>query len=62
MNEPKLLRMADAADALSVSRSKIYELAARGEIPTVRVGASLRVPAAALDAWIAERTKAPTAA
>lgn len=60
--ERKLLRMAEAAEAMAVSRSTVYELAARGEIPTVRIGSSLRVPADALDRWIAERTKTASAA
>ena len=59
--EAKLLRMADAAKVLSLSRSQIYELARRGAIPTIRLGSSLRVPAAALDQLIEERTSRPAA-
>jgi excisionase family DNA binding protein len=54
--EPKVLRMADAAKVLGISRSKIYALAARGDVPVVRIGGSLRIPAAALDRWLDERT------
>ena len=54
--EAKVLRMPEAARALGISRSQIYSLAARGEIPIVRIGASLRVPAAALDRWLEENT------
>jgi excisionase family DNA binding protein len=53
---PKLMRMARAAEVIGVSRTRIYELAAAGEIPTIRIGSSLRVPVAALDRWIEERT------
>jgi excisionase family DNA binding protein len=37
---------------LSISRTKAYELIAAGVLPSVRVGASVRVPAAQLRAWI----------
>jgi len=44
-----------AAEAIGISRSKIYELLASGELPSVRIGASVRVPVEALRAWIAEQ-------
>jgi len=57
-----MLRPAEAADAIGVSRSKAYELIARGELPSVRVGGCVRIPLEALKAWIdgqlAERTGA----
>lgn len=59
--EPLLLRMTEVADLLGLSRSKVYELASRSEIPTVRLGRSVRVPRAALHAWV-ERLHADTRA
>jgi excisionase family DNA binding protein len=50
-----LLRPVEAAEAIGISRSKIYELLASGELPSVRIGASVRVPVEALRAWIAEQ-------
>ena len=47
-----LLRPAEAATALGVSRSKIYELLSRRVIPSVRLDGSIRVPAIQLQAWI----------
>lgn len=42
----------DVADAMSISRSKAYELIATGALPgAIRIGASLRIPTAALIAW-----------
>ncbi len=38
----------EAAAILRIGRSAAYEAARRGEIPTVRLGRSLRVPAARL--------------
>jgi excisionase family DNA binding protein len=53
--EQILLRPIEAAAALGISRSKIYELLSSGGLPSVRVGASVRVPVDALREWIARR-------
>ena len=53
--EPLLYRPAEAAEALRVSRSKVYELMNRGEIPWVRVGKVRRVPVEALRQLIRTR-------
>ena len=50
-----LLRVTEVAEALGIGRSKAYELVASGTLPSVRIGASVRVPADALRNWIAER-------
>ena len=50
-----LLRPTEAAEAIGIGRSKIYELLASGEIPAIRIGGSLRVPVDTLKAWIASR-------
>lgn len=47
-----LLRPVEAAAALGVSRSKIYDLMSRRVIPSVRLDGSIRVPAIQLQAWI----------
>jgi excisionase family DNA binding protein len=58
-----LLRMDEAAERLSISRTKAYELAQRGELPGVlRVGKSLRVSARRLEEWIDRQTRDPHAA
>ena len=51
-SEPLLVRVEEAARMLSLSRSTIYELLDRGELPSVRCGAARRIPVAALRAWI----------
>jgi len=56
--ERLLLRPVEAAEAIGVTRSKIYELRASGDLPSVRIGASMRVPVDALRAWIAEQLDA----
>jgi excisionase family DNA binding protein len=52
--ERLLLRPAEAAEILGVSRSKLYELIAQGKIPSVRLddGRLIRVPLAALKALV----------
>jgi len=44
----------ECADLLSIGRSKAYEAAHTGEIPTIRIGRRLLVPKAALDRMLAE--------
>ena len=45
-----LLRPVEAAEAIGIGRSKVYELLASGDLPSIRVGGSVRVPVAALHA------------
>lgn len=54
-----LLTVAETAAMLGVPRQRCYELIARGGIPSVRLSARrIRIPRAALDAWIAEQAAA----
>ena len=46
--EKLLLTPTEAAEALSISRSKLYELIGQGRLATVRIDTSRRVPAQAL--------------
>lgn len=52
--ERLLLRPAEAAELLGVSRSKMYELVAAGRIPSVRLdgGRLIRIPFQALKALV----------
>ncbi len=43
-----LLKPEEAAEVLSIGRSKVYELIGSGELASVRIGTSRRVPAEAL--------------
>ena len=52
MSNRLLLRPMEAAERLAVGRSKLYELIAAGEVPSVKIGRSLRVPAAELKQWV----------
>jgi excisionase family DNA binding protein len=56
MTEDRIaLRPEEFAMAVGLSRSKAYELIAKGAVPSIRLGASVRVPVDALRAWIARR-------
>ena len=58
MVELLLLRVEEVARALSLGRSKVYELIASGELPSITIGAARRVPAEALRRWIDEHVEA----
>lgn len=53
--EKLLLKPIEAAQVLGIGRSLIYELIARREIPSVRLGRCLRVPKESLQQWLKER-------
>lgn len=42
--QPIMLRPAEVAALLALSRSEVYRMIERGEIPSVRIGRSVRVP------------------
>ena len=48
-----LLTPIQAAAALGVGRSTVYELLRAGDLQSVRIGASRRIPADALNAFLA---------
>ena len=47
-----LLTPVEAASALSISRSKFYELLAAGRVQSVRIDRCRRIPRAALDDFV----------
>ena len=55
-NEPELLRVIEAAKILALSRTKVYEMTERGEIPIVRIGSAVRIPRRKLLDWIEAQT------
>jgi excisionase family DNA binding protein len=57
--EPLLVRVEEAARILSFSRSLIYQMLDRGELPSVRCGTARRIPLAVLHAWIERQTNLP---
>lgn len=55
--EVLLLTVEEAARLLRISRGKAYALAASGELPTVRMGRSVRVRRDRLEAFLDERSR-----
>lgn len=53
-----LLRIPEAAARLGLGRSTMYELIQAGELPVVRIGKSVRIPASRLEAWVELQTQA----
>ena len=59
MHEERMaLRVGEAAEALGISRSRVYELIAQGDIPKIKIGKSVRVPVEGLREWVARRQAA----
>jgi excisionase family DNA binding protein len=54
MTDPILLTPTEAARALGIGRSKLYELMQEGVLESVRIGACRRIPTDALLALVAE--------
>ena len=51
----RLLKPAEVAEILQVSKALAYTLLRRGEIPTVRIGSTVRVRREDLDKYIYEK-------
>lgn len=63
LGPPVLLKFDEAARLLHISRSRMYELVARGEVPGLfTFGRSRRISRTALERWIAEQVDAPDTA
>ena len=50
-----LIRPTEAAEALGISRSRVYELLASGELESITIGRSRRVPVVAIDRFVESR-------
>lgn len=54
-----LLTATEAAEMLGVGRSKLYELAASGQIETVKIGKLRRVPVEAVERYVSKLRSDP---
>jgi len=54
----RLLTIAEAAEALSISRSSVYRLFDSGQLGWVQIGSSRRVAPAEIERFIAAHTEA----
>jgi excisionase family DNA binding protein len=53
---PAMMRIGDAANHLAMSRNSLYQLVARGEVPSVKIGRSIRIPTESLTTFIREES------
>ena len=53
--EKLLLKPSEVTQVLGIGRSLVYELIARKEIPSIRLGRCIRVPAESLQRWIRDQ-------
>jgi excisionase family DNA binding protein len=47
-----LLRPEETADTLGISRARIFQLLASGQIKSIKIGRSRRIPVAELERWV----------
>jgi excisionase family DNA binding protein len=56
-----LYRPTEAAEALGISRAKLYQLIARGTLRTVHIDRVARIPASELERYVRELSAAAAA-
>ncbi len=56
-NQPLLLKPDEAARRLSLARSTLYELVLTGEIASIKIGRSRRIPLGALTDYIERKLR-----
>lgn len=56
--DPMVFTVEEAASQLRIGRSTMYELIATGEVGSITIGASRRIPAEDLRAYVASRRSA----
>ena len=52
-----LLRINEVAHILGIGRTSVYELVAKGELPVVRIGRSVRIRLLDLETWVDGRVE-----
>ncbi len=55
-----LLKPGEVIEILQIGRSRVYEMLACGELPSLRIGRSIRIPASALQKWVNDRQAGTT--
>lgn len=53
---PYVVTVAEAARLLSIGRTKAYDLIRTGDIPSVKIGQTIRVPVDALEKMVRQAT------
>jgi excisionase family DNA binding protein len=50
-----LLTVVEAADAVGLGKTKLYELVSSGEIVSIQIGKARRIPVHALEDWVSRQ-------
>jgi excisionase family DNA binding protein len=50
------LNLHEVQEILGIGRTKVYELVATGQIPSVRIGRSIRINRRRLEEWLDQQT------
>ena len=53
--EKILLKPKEVTQYLGLSKSKVYEMITTGQLPSIRIGRCVRVPAKALEQWVEDQ-------
>jgi prophage regulatory protein len=53
--EKLLMKPMEVAQILGIGRSLVYEMLATKELPSIRIGRCIRIPANALEKWIQDK-------
>ena len=53
--EKLLLSPNEVGEVLTIGRTRLYSMLANGELPSIRVGRSIRIPTNALTRWVEQR-------
>ena len=54
MDKPTFLKPVEFAKAIQASKSKVYEMIQRGEVPHAVIGGMIRIPVAVLERFTRE--------
>jgi excisionase family DNA binding protein len=57
LQDSLLLRIPEAARRLGLGRSTVYEMIQAGDLPVVRIGKAVRIPASRLEAWVEQQAQ-----
>jgi excisionase family DNA binding protein len=52
-----IMTIPEVAEYLKLSKSKVYDLAKRGQLPTIKIGKNVRVRESDLIQWIEKQTQ-----
>ena len=53
--EKLLLRPNEVGEVLGIGRTRMYEMLANGDLPSIRIGRSIRIPTNALTQWVEQQ-------